>query len=117
MTDTTPEAVAGMVERLQKVEGTRPDSIGICTQWHRNPDGPGAAAMLTALSAEVEKQSDEVARLRIELADAAFERDKLRPERDQARADLTKAVEFIRGMAKGHYAGEEIRAFVAKHTA
>jgi len=40
---------AGVVQRLRKVEGTSPDSIGISTCWHRNPDGPEAADTIEEL--------------------------------------------------------------------
>lgn len=37
---------------LMKVEGNRPDNLGISTQWHRNPEGPEAWAVIEALQAE-----------------------------------------------------------------
>lgn len=43
-----------LIERLRAVESSRPDSIGISTNWYRNPDGPDAADALTTLSARVE---------------------------------------------------------------
>lgn len=40
-----------LIERLRKVEGSTPDSLGIRTCWHRNPDGPEAADRIEALEA------------------------------------------------------------------
>jgi len=41
-------------ERLDRIEGSRPDSMGICTMWHRNPDGPEASAAIASLQADNE---------------------------------------------------------------
>ena len=41
-------------ERLNAVEGNRPDSLGICTMWHRNPDGPEASTAIASLQADNE---------------------------------------------------------------
>lgn len=54
---TTPDLV-GLCERLRKVESSR-ESVGhydghVTTNWHRNPDGPEAAAAIESLSAENE---------------------------------------------------------------
>jgi hypothetical protein len=38
---------------LLKAEGNRPDNLGISTQWHRNPEGPQAWAVIEALQAEL----------------------------------------------------------------
>lgn len=41
-----------LIERLREVVTNRPDSLGICTAWLRNPDGPEAADRIAALEAE-----------------------------------------------------------------
>jgi hypothetical protein len=51
---------------LLKVEGNRPDSLGICTVWHRNPEGPQAWGVIEASqarNAELEAEALEQARL------------------------------------------------------
>jgi hypothetical protein len=51
-------------ESLLKVEGNRPDSLGICTQWHRNPEGPQAWSrieVLQAALAQAEAERDNLA--------------------------------------------------------
>ena len=50
---TTPDPVA-LVERLLKVESGNADFVtGLCTNWHRNPDGPEAAAAIEAQAARI----------------------------------------------------------------
>lgn len=44
-----------IVERLRAVDGNRPDSLGICTMWHRNPDGPEAADEIERLREALKK--------------------------------------------------------------
>lgn len=49
---TAPD-LAGLCERLRKVESSR-ESVGhydghVTTNWHRNPDGPEAAAAIESL--------------------------------------------------------------------
>jgi hypothetical protein len=67
------EVVMGEVTReelialLLKVEGNRPDSLGICSQWYRNPEGPQAADTITALQAELAE-----ARARIAVLEGAL---------------------------------------------
>jgi hypothetical protein len=57
-----------LIALLLKVEGNRPDSLGICSQWYRNPEGPQAADTITALQAELAEARAEVERLREEMA-------------------------------------------------
>ncbi|MEN6548924.1 MAG: hypothetical protein ABFE07_23005 [Armatimonadia bacterium] len=54
---------------LLKVEGNRPDSLGISTQWHRNPEGPQAWAVIEAAQAEIAALRAELAAARVALKD------------------------------------------------
>lgn len=89
-----------------------------------------AAAMLTALSAEVERQIADIQAMLLvhandkaerELHQRAYEStandlDYCRAERDQAHADLAEAVGLMRLIAETPNAGWMIaRAFIAKH--
>ena len=60
MTDEVTELLAA----LRKIEGNKPDSLGISTQWHRNPEGPQAAAEIERLRAAEAPLRAEIARLR-----------------------------------------------------
>jgi hypothetical protein len=67
MSEVTREELIAL---LLKVEGNRPDSLGICSQWYRNPEGPQAADTITALQSELAEARAEVERLRDELRKA-----------------------------------------------
>jgi hypothetical protein len=60
-----------LIALLLKVEGNRPDSLGICSQWYRNPEGPQAADTITALQAELAEARAEVERLMRYVEDVA----------------------------------------------
>lgn len=47
-----------LIEKLRAVEGNRPDSLGICTMWHRNPEGPQAADRIEKLEAAIRNALD-----------------------------------------------------------
>jgi hypothetical protein len=64
MSEVTREELIAL---LLKVEGNRPDSLGICSQWYRNPEGPQAADTITALQAELAE-----ARARIAVLEGAL---------------------------------------------
>ena len=64
MSEVTQEELIAL---LLKVEGGRPDSLGIRTQWYRNPEGPQAATALAAKEAENAELRAEVERLRADL--------------------------------------------------
>ena len=95
MTDTMPEAVAGMVERLE--ENDREIYLPLLGE---------AAAMLTALCAENAELKAIAKAIQDALVDCqqqarhyGAQRDTLRAERDQARADLAEAVGKLKPFA------------------
>ena len=47
-----------LLEKLRAVEGGRPDSLGISTMWHRNPEGPQAADRIEKLEAAIRAALD-----------------------------------------------------------
>lgn len=54
--------VAELLKRLREVVSTPPDSNGLATNWYRNPDGPEAADLIEALTAENEQLRDKLAK-------------------------------------------------------
>ena len=61
-------------ERLRAVVTNRPDSLGICTAWHRNPDGPEAADRIATLEAKLAEKDAQLAEARAENAILRAER-------------------------------------------
>lgn len=53
-----------LIALLLEVEGGRPDSLGIRTRWHRNPEGPQAVALIAAKEAENAAEREKVEKLR-----------------------------------------------------
>jgi hypothetical protein len=49
---TTPD-IAGLCEKLRAVESSGHGTV--TTNWHRNPDGPEAAATIERQAAEIER--------------------------------------------------------------
>lgn len=49
-----------LLEKLRAVEGGRPDSLGISTMWHRNPEGPQAADRIEKLEAALRWYADQM---------------------------------------------------------
>ena len=55
MTDATSPDPVALVERLLKVESGNADFVtGLCTNWHRNPEGPEAADLIERQAATLE---------------------------------------------------------------
>jgi hypothetical protein len=72
-------------EALLKVEGNRPDSLGISTQWHRNPEGPEAWAVIEAAQSENARLQHDLEVTGAQYARVSAENAKLRAELAAAR--------------------------------
>ena len=44
-----------LLKRLREVVSTPPDGAGMSVNWYRNPEGPKAADLIEALTAENER--------------------------------------------------------------
>ena len=92
-----------LLTMLRKVEGTKPDSIGIHTQWHRNPDGPEAARAIETLTRELGEaraNRDDLRQAYRDLsADSQADNDTLRAELTDTKARLAEAVGALQDVA------------------
>ena len=92
---------------LRKVEGTKPDCIGIRTQWHRNPEGPQAARAIETLTRELgeakiglENYDKTMMAIANAASDDAAQLVTLRDELTDTKARLAEAVEVIHALRK-----------------
>ena len=121
MTDVTQ---GELIALLLKVEGGRPDSLGISTQWHRNPEGPQAVQALATARAEIEalkttlgQRNDELhcALARIAELEALAERVKVLEDRLGALISETDSLNYVCNQSDGP-AIEAARAALAGET-
>lgn len=100
---STPSQTAAtdnaLIEKLVKVEGNTPDSLGICTMWHRNPDGPEAAERIKSLLADLYDLNDVFKQALASIRELEADRQRVR--------------EALLRIRRGKYDGREVEHYTA----
>lgn len=104
MTDATSPDLVALVERLLKVESGNADFVtGLCTNWHRNPDGLEAADVIQAQAATIQRLDADCSGIADQAYALEADRDKLAARIAELEGEAYAA--FLWGYAKGSGAG------------